>query len=392
MTAPEEIKVVEGDKVTTHRENIIKLILCIIFLIGLMIAEVLLWGFITIWTFIFFLVTFFSVFIFIKCCQFQETKKLAYLGLTFMLVFSLVLGHGIGQVLLTNNIYTNGQLSYSNYPIYVAVRVEEPLSVDYATFTTLIALESINQTFGYRMILDEVTTFENDNKEFYNDSRSEPGYERAKLRLNAKMNNQVDIRINFFKGKGREIETWAGTTSAAGTSGWGQTINLYFEEPASIYFTNIDDTLYGIKTILHEFGHSFGLPHNVRSPIMFTSEKKDNPCNASRPEWNITVNETSFSPGEQFDQNYSAEAIFQEYIVSNISYPILFNNTYTVPINPHLVYYDYILDNWPSNTISYVHMLKHYNGGSTVNFTIQQYSFNLSDYSCGWLSKELERC
>lgn len=362
------------------------------FLIGLMVVEVLLWGLNSIWTFIFFLVTTFSVMIFIKSCPFKGTKKLVELSLTLLLVSSLALGHGIGQVLLTDTIYTNGQMSFSNYPTYVTIRVEEPLSVDYATYLTLITLESINQTFGYRMNLINVITFTNDNIDFYNNSHSEPGYERAKLRLNAIINQGVDIRINFFNGKGRDIDAWGGNTSAAGTSGWGQTINLYFEEPTSIYFTNIDDTLYGIKTILHEFGHSFGLPHNVMSPIMFTSEKKDNPNNASRPELNISVREITFSPVDQFALNYSIEAIFKDYIIPNITYPILFNTTYTVPINPHLVYYDYILDNWPSNTISYVSMRKIILDGGLASFSIKQYSINLTDYSLGWLPEEFDRC
>ncbi len=297
---------------------------------------------------------------------------------------------------------TNGQLVYSSLPVHVNVWVEEPLSADCARILTLMALESINQTFSYRMSLKSVQSFQNDSKENY--SRGSPIilYEIARLRTKAIADGHVSINITFLKGAGPESETSSGVAHASGLSDWADNIYLYFNGPEDIFSPDrtepLNSTFLNIQTLLHEFGHSFGLKHDIHS-VMWTAEKAANPTNASNPV-NITYQVEDLSMPASVPENMTLQECFENYIRPNVTGQLWHNYSkarfeYTGSTSGYSQGHYYVLHDDDYRNITLVYLSEYYYNiqGYIIHYYSVKYCvFDLGEFNRHWLPKELARC
>lgn len=288
------------------------------------------------------------------------------------------------------NLLTNGNSIYSNYPAYVNIYVEDSLPVEQVTMLTLLSLEVINQTFDYQLNLNKVISFEDDNKDIYTVTTPLFYYERAKLRYEGLIEKEIYISIYFYNGT---AETKYGNGIVLGASNTGDKIDMYINKSKTIFsLGDLNGTFKNAKTLLHEFSHSFGLYHNPNSPIMHTYEKLFNLANQSKPDLNILVNKTNPHIIGSYDANDTASEIFHNFLLPKIALPLWSNYTYKISLNPNLTYYDFFFINRTTNQVLMVQLIEHHIGDGESGFSTDCYSFNIKDFTKGWLSHELARC
>lgn len=164
---------------------------------------------------------------------------------------------------------------FREYPAKVFLEVEEPLPPETVRLLAMLAFESLNETFGFSISLAGVTTFPDDGLWNYSDEilnetlwGASQGGSRS-LRCSVK-DGSMRLLIRAFTGQGPHKEYYEDDGRAAGISNYGDTIGIFFKNPTSdlIYLNPVPH----IKTFLHEFGHAFGLEHNVTSAMMYSPE------------------------------------------------------------------------------------------------------------------------
>lgn len=305
----------------------------------------------------------------------------------------------------SDTIFKNGSTFYSKYSAHVDIRIEKSLSVENATLLTLMALESINETFGYHMTLNEVTTFEDDHKENYSRPYRFIPYEIAKLRLKSLIQKHISVTMTFYKGNGPDTKTSSGISNASGASDRADSIWLYFDNTNDMFSMSSESwanhTMRNIRTILHEFGHSFCLNENPKSGIMYTAEKKYNPTGSNNLIFNVTVNFGLVTIPNEIDENTTVQDIYTSLICTVFPYQIAYNWSY----NPHIVndttssgytqtHVYYILNEqahetiliylWESYTVNLGDIDRHYSATYRI--------IDFDDFTDCWLPEELARC
>ncbi|MBA3046108.1 MAG: hypothetical protein FP824_07830 [Euryarchaeota archaeon] len=360
------------------------------------------------WSFVIAFLTTCLISSFQKYYAFHEVKKSIKIFLVVSFAFLLFTSHIFAVIMISDRIYTNGELSFSSYPTYVNIQVEDSISVDQATILTLLAMESINKTFGYQMNLGNVSSFPNDGIVSYSNEQVSP-FAKSILRGYATFTHKISMNLYFYNGTGHSMTTTYGDGNAWGTSDCASTLKLYCLSPNDDFTGNLSRMSEKIRAIIHEFGHSFGLPHNVLSPIMWTSELKDNPFNASRPEFQIRTGDgyrSSGWPGElgaYLGNDSSVGDAIQALYLHNYSEPIplysfsstpLYDNkTLNFIFQTHYV----VMRSQDSTNITFVTLLETNMSNPDADFQLTTYNFycqyfHLADYSSLWLDEEIEAC
>ena len=199
-----------------------------------------------------------------------------------MVIFILILAT------FTNPIINRIPQSYffQRYPVNVFIEVEEPLPIETIHLISLLTFESLNETFDYKINLAQISAFTNDSVEKYTDEilnqslwrGSEGG--TSSLRWSLK-NGAINMRIRAYTGQGPERIYFNKSYNASGISKYGNIIGLFYNVTNDdLRYTNI---FLNMKTILHEFGHAFGLKHNMNSSMMYSPEVDLN--KTGEPRW-----------------------------------------------------------------------------------------------------------
>ncbi|MFO7618234.1 MAG: hypothetical protein R6W91_01010 [Thermoplasmata archaeon] len=182
--------------------------------------------------------------------------------------------------------YTPQSAYFRQYPVDVFLEVEEPLPVETVKLLALLSFESLNETFGYRISLAGVSTFSDDGIWNYSDEildgvlwGNRVGGSHS-LRWSVK-GGSMRMTIKAFTGEGPHRDYFEVPGGALGISNYGDKIGLFFNETGDDL--THQNMLRNIKTYLHEFGHAFGLKHNLTSPMMYSPEV--DPDKIGEPSW-----------------------------------------------------------------------------------------------------------
>lgn len=304
----------------------------------------------------------------------------------FVIVMAIILAVIVPPVSRSNSYY------FKNYPVNVTIEVEEPLSVDAARALTLLSLESMNKTFGYEMNLVSAVSFPDDSVEEYSRESIISGFKKSFLRLSAQWEQQVKMTIRFYKGLGPGSED--GKIRALGSSNWGSSISLYFSDSYEIIQFDDEEYLLSpqmgnrpIITIIHEFGHAFGLEHNLDSPIMYTIDPEVNPDGLPQPPLNINGGDVTIPP--LWNSTHDPDEVIKVLEDLKVTGPLRLYQEKS-DTNHLYIYKDQEFD---KITLLYLSVTSGDQGNATSwQIDASMKYFLLSDYSKGWLDSEIDKC
>ena len=205
-----------------------------------------------------------------------QSKDFGALLITLILV--------VGVLLIPPSIHPNTHY-FENYPVDVTVLVEEPLPVATIEVLSRMAFESLNRTFGYDINLKEISTFGNDSIQEYSKESLKKALWNSPFGGDKTLywsitGGRVQMKVKCFYGAGPERVYYGEEYRVAGLSRHGSRIGLFFNSSRDLTAEGFRDNF---ETYLHEFGHAFGLEHQLYSRIMYSPEV-DPPPMQGRPQ------------------------------------------------------------------------------------------------------------
>jgi hypothetical protein len=205
-----------------------------------------------------------------------QSKNFGAFFITFILV--------IGILFIPPSIYPNTHY-FEAYPVDVTVLVEEPLPVATIEVLSKMTFESLNRTFGYDINLKGISTFENDSIQEYSNETLKKALWNSPFGGDKTLywsitGGRVQMQVRCFYGSGPERVYYGEEYRVAGLSRYGNRIGLFFNSSRDLMCEGFGDNF---ETYLHEFGHAFGLEHQLDSHIMYSAEV-DPPPMQGRPQ------------------------------------------------------------------------------------------------------------
>jgi hypothetical protein len=195
----------------------------------------------------------------------QETRDFKALGLSLILVFVIFF---VPPEFRSNSQY------FERYPVDVFVEVEEPLQLETVELLSIMTFQSLNRTFGYDIVLGGISSFSNDSINEYSDATLRKSLWGTRFSGDTTLywsitNGRIQMYVKCFTGIGPERNYHGKDYRGIGISNYGNKIGLFFNSSKDL---SSEGFLDNYETYLHEFGHAFGMVHQLDSHIMYSPE------------------------------------------------------------------------------------------------------------------------
>lgn len=337
----------------------------------------------------------------------MEEKKKGLLVIIALIVISILV---FTSMIYLNNQppdYRNNYTYFQSHPVEVFLEVEDTVSSEGAYFALKTALISLNDTFNYNLSIVSINHFHDEIDVYTDDDLDQCLWDGGEKISDSIENDSICIKITFFDGKGPDRTYFGKTTEAAGISNYGNRIGIFINNPSLDFNSNLHLTF---KTILHEFGHAFGMEHNIESVIMYSSEVDPNDDGA--PDHPQYANQYSVLDDEYYIvnsieyQELSPKFINEEQQslsmldiadVDSFTFEVPLNISASIPLVNSRTYIDFYAwyENSDLSNVSGVSMeAKYYFDNTTIYVTVNFSCcyFAIDSYSNLWADEEILLC